>query len=185
MQCRNPWSSTSAWHWPTDTSGHRSQIQPPLGQALQLGQACCAGLREPRVPKQTCHESFTHNHLASIFSSCSQSQKAPCDHGAPWDLGQDQHFPTEQSCKEPHKQRVLQGFSLWRAGAGGVTGCQQGGCRREAPVHNLCCQLFPRSQAPLCPPQRQRQRIIELFGWERTFKGCPVQFPAESRDIFS
>lgn len=61
VQFRNLWSST----------GHRSQIQPP--QALQLGQVCCAGLRQPRVPKKICHKLFTHNHLASILPSCSHS----------------------------------------------------------------------------------------------------------------
>lgn len=122
------------------------------------------------MPKQTCHELFTHNHLASIFSSRSQSRKAPCDNGVPWASGQDQHFPTEQSCKEPHKQRVLQGFSLWAAGAGGVPGCQRGGCRRGAPVLSLCCPLFPRSQAASGSPRDKGRESWNYLGGKGPLK---------------
>lgn len=117
------------------------------GAKFNLPQACCAGLRQPRVPKKTCHELFTHSHLPSILPSFPTPER-PCDNGAPCDLGQAQHFPTEQSSKS-HKPFGIQGFSLWREGAGGGPGCQRGGCRREAPVHTLCCPLFP--QIPLAP----------------------------------
>lgn len=159
---QEPLDSTSAWHRLTHTSDTGAKLSLPKAKpnswARPVGQDWDSSMAKANPPR------VVHTHTTSPCSfPAVPSPGRPCGHGVPRDWGQ-----ASASHRAELQRAAPEGCRAVPVGEGRRIPGPWGG--REAEGKPLCT-LFPQSGTP----QTFRQRIMELFGWERTSKGCPVQ----------